>query len=184
MLTANGVITGAVGKALSAPSSSGATGGAAAGFQGEVVYNQIKVKGALNDGALAFTAAQTGAEGVYVPYIQDKCALGTLSGAEGFFYSDQFGGCDFTVLKDANGNWVGSHVHSSDACRSSIAAPPGSWTSVYTWRSGPYAREFGMAGSINVLCFVTRTHLNFVMVYIRGYPPKIADVRMAASVKL
>lgn len=184
MLSASDVITLSPNKPLTLPPNTGnSEGGQVAGFPAGVVFNQTKVTASVGDGGLKFaTSGGDGAAGVYIPATPDKCNVGVLAGPEGFFFSDQFGGCDFTVMKTNDGLWAGSHVYSSDACRANIAAVPAGWTTVHTWRSAPYARRYGMTGSNCVMCFVAKGSLKFVMVRVAGYPPKVAEAVMSASV--
>ena len=186
MFTAEKVITKAPGKKISLSGRSGCkAGNRVTGFSDLVKYNQGKVSGHIGEEGLQILGAgKGGAEGVFVPFEQGMATLGVLSGAEGFFISDQFGGCDFTILKNPQGQWAGAHVYSNDACRAAIADTPEGWTSVYTWRSGPYARRYGMSGSILVLCFVTKISLKFVMVRVQGFPPVVQAAVMSANVRL
>ncbi len=186
-MTAESLVANAPGKGVNMSGRSECEEGAhLVGFPAQVISYQGKVSGEVTEAGLKIGApGGDAAQGVFVPFKQDYATVGVLSGGECFFVSDQFGGCDFTVLKTADGRWAGSHVYSSDTCREAIAAVPEGWTNVYTWRSGPYARMFGMGGgSINVVCFVTGSHLKFVMLRIRGYPPTVAEARLSASVVL
>ena len=147
--------------------------------------NQLSVMGKVSSTAgLRLTVGGGGTPGVYVPATPDTCNVGVLLYGECFFYSDQFGGCDFTVLRDAAGNIYGSHVHSSAACRADIAAVPPGWSVLYTWRSGPYARLFGMTGSNSMLCFVTGNQLRFLYIRLQGTPNLVHDIREAASMRI
>lgn len=181
--TAESVINNAPGKGITMPGRP-SEGGQVTGFPTDVVFCQSKVTGTAGTGGLAISGTTGTATGVYVPATPNKCNMGVLSAGENFFFSDQFGGCDFTVLRDNNGNWAGSHVYSSDTCRQNIAAVPNGWEVVHTWRSSPYARKYGMSGSIAVCCFVTGTHLKFVVVRITGFPPTVGEAVMSASVVL
>ena len=183
-ITADGLITNAPGKGITTPSAPIA-GAQVAGFGASVVFNQKKVTAAVGPGGLAIADAQANGTGVYVPATPDQCNVGKLSAGENFFYSDQFGGCDFTVLQDPTGNWVGSHVFSSDACRNDIAAIPANWQTIYTWRSLPYAKKYGMSGSIAMCCFVSATHLKFVMLRVSGsLTPTVNEVVLSASIQI
>jgi hypothetical protein len=185
MFTAASVITKAPGKKINLSGRSGCkAGNRVTGFSELVKYNQGKISGHIGEGGLQILASgKGGVEGVFVPFEPGKATLGELSGAEGFFVSDQFGGCDFTILKNPQGQWAGAHVYSNDACRAAIAATPEGWTNVYTWRSGPYARRYGMSGSILVICFVTKISLKFVMVRVEGLGV-VKDAVLSAHVRL
>ena len=191
MMTAETLVTGAPGKSADFSGRSGCSDGShAAGFPPEVIYFSGKVSGAVTGSGLAITApGGGGTQGLFVPFEQDQATLGVLSGSDSFFISDQFGGCDFTVLKNPAGQWAGSHVYSNAACRAAITKTPPGWKHVYTWKSGPYARRFGFGSSIYVVCFVTKSNLKFVMLRIQGQPPSYAqrsvtEATLSASVAL
>jgi hypothetical protein len=165
--------------------------GRVAGFGNEVIFFNGAVNGEADISGLKITkidplvkANPAVSQGVFVPFKQDYATIGILTGTQGFFYSDQFGGCDFTILKSSKNEWVGSHVYSNVACRNAIATPPKDWNLVHTWKSGPYALKYGMSGSIHVACFVNKASLEFVMVRITGYPPKVSEVIRCETVRL
>lgn len=123
---------------------------------------------------LAFAADQSlASKGVFIQQITSRNALGTLTGGATFFLSDNFGGCDFAVLRNPAGAFVGAHVYSSDACRQAIQAVPNGWTFICSYSSKEEARldtNISLAnqvpnyGSMMILCSIVGNLVEFVLI--------------------
>ena len=193
MLTANAVVTHAVGKPLRFAGSSMAQaisgdlamGGSLAGFDPIVIHSSRPTEGRVSQGGLQIGTGSGSSRGIYIPAVQDKVTTGVLTGGAHFAYSDQFGGCDFTMLRDSGGNLVACHVYSSAPCRSAVAGGglPVGWTHIYTWRSSPYAQQWGYA-SIHCLAVLRGTKLTLVALKITGREPTVEDARLSAEVNI
>lgn len=192
MLTANSVITHAVGKPLTMNSTMAGEitqdpnmGGNVAGFAPNVIWSHRGIQGQVTNSSLYIGVGRGASRGVYIPAIQGFVACGRVTGGAHFAYSDQFGGCDFDILRDPAGTLVCCHVYSSDACRQAIAALPPGWTHIYKWRSGPYIQLWGY-DSINCLAVVRGTRLQICALRIARSTaaPIVREVRLSAEMQI
>jgi hypothetical protein len=86
-----------------------------------------------------------GANGAFIQYRKEMVTLG-IAMKGGFLASDQFGGCDLTILRNGAGHIMGAHVFSSPLCRACIAAPHAQWTVIGTWASTGYQAKWHTTG--------------------------------------
>ncbi|HEY8289705.1 MAG TPA: hypothetical protein VIG49_10580 [Acetobacteraceae bacterium] len=121
--------------------------------------------------------------GTFIRNIDDQVTVGLLI-RDGFIASDQFGGCDLTILKAPGGQFMGAHVYSSDACREAMKTPPLGWKVVGTWKSTGYAAKWPGNSALFGFAFIGGGKIKFVAMGLKGYPPTVANVELAATVNL
>lgn len=123
------------------------------------------------------------ATGTFIRNEDNKVTVGLLI-KDGFFASDQFGGCDLTILRSPGGQYMGAHVYSSPACREAIAAPPVGWRVVGSWKSAGYAEKWPGNSALFGFAFIGGGKLKFVAMGLKGYPPTVMNVELAATIDL
>lgn len=121
--------------------------------------------------------------GTFIRNEDDKVTVGLLI-RDGVIISDQFGGCDLTILKAPGGQIMGAHVYSSEPCRKAIADPPLGWKVMGTWKSAGYAEKWPGNGALFGFAFVGGGKVKFVAMGVKGYPPTIANVELASTISL
>ena len=121
--------------------------------------------------------------GTFIRNEDDKVTVGLLI-RDGFFASDQFGGCDLTIMQAPGGQFMGAHVYSSAACRDAIKVPPLGWKTVGTWKSTGYAEKWPGNSALFGFAFIGGGKIKFVAMGLKGYPPTVANVELAATVDL
>lgn len=173
MLSAGQVLAKAVGKRMNVPArfnnvaaTDQAMGGGLAGFAPEVVVASANVHGRVSRAGLEIGNGGA-ATGLYIPRIDDKVTVGVMQAGQSFAYSDGFGGCDLTILRNPQGRLIAAHVYSSNACRSAVAADalPAGWMHVYTWRSRGYITQWEYA---SVCCLAVLSGRRLKIVALRG----------------
>ena len=122
MLTASNLVANGVGSTIDVTCKSAIKEGSGLpGFGAEAIMYDGPVHGDLSGGVLSLKGGSlAGANGTFIRNMDNKVTLG-VSMAGGFIASDQFGGCDLTILRNPAGAFLGAHVYSNDACRSCIA---------------------------------------------------------------
>ena len=93
----------------------------------------------------------------------------------GFLFSDQFAGCDLTILRNPGGEILGAHVFSNTMCRACIAHLPHGWQAVGTWQSAGYSVKWNTTG-LSSFAFIEGNQLWVVAVGSKGYPATITNV--------
>lgn len=146
------------------------------GFDASCIVYSGAVGGSVAGGTLTMTAG--GADGIFIPNVDDKVTFGQMT-AGGFAASDQFGGCDVTVLRDGSGAYWSTHVYSSDACRGAVQAVPGGWSIVGTWSSAGYAAKHPDCGGLLVFTFLEEK-VKIVTIGVGGWPGTVKHVGLAA----
>lgn len=121
--------------------------------------------------------------GTFIRNTDDQVTVGLLV-RDGFIASDQFGGCDLTILKAPGGQIMGAHVYSSDACREAIKIPPLGWKVVGTWKSAGYAAKWPGNSALFGFAFVGGGQVKFVAMGLKGYPATVANVELAGTINL
>jgi hypothetical protein len=156
-------------------------GGAMAGFDPCCMIYSGPVNGSMSGGSISLAAPGGGAgNGTFIRNKDDYVTFGQVN-AGGFVVSDQFGGCDMTILKAPDGTFWGAHVYSSATCRAAVAAPPGGWSVVGTWSSNGYAAKHPDCGALFVFAFFEGGKVIIVTVGGGGYPLVVRHVGVAAS---
>ncbi len=117
--------------------------------------------------------------GTFICNEDDQVTFGQVS-AGGFLVSDQFGGCDMTILKSPNGTFWGAHVYSSDTCRAAVATPPAGWSVLGSWSSKGYVEKHTDCGALFVFTFFESGKVMIVTVGGGGYPLSVRHVGVAA----
>ena len=134
------------------------------------------VNASLSEDTLDISASSlSGRNGMFIRNKDDKVTMGLLL-KDDVLISDQFGGCDFAILKNPQGVIVGAHVFSSDECRACIAKLPPGWSEICTWKSDGYIAKWQGIGALIAFAFVDSKHVRIVIVGVGGYPGKITHV--------
>ena len=154
--------------------------GPLSGFLPNVVESFMGIHAGIEGNTLKLeNAGLGGSDGIFVPNEDDKVMAGILT-RDGVIVSDQFAGCDMTILRGGSAI-IGTHVYSSDACRNAIAKPPGNWVTVGTWTSKGYLEKWPGIGGLFAFAVVTGRHCDIVALGLKGYPPQISNVELGAS---
>lgn len=155
-------------------------GAAMTGFPPGCMVFAGPVERACLGGSLSLNTPANGTgNGTYICNKDDYVTFGQIT-AGGFLVSDQFGGCDMTILRAPDGTIWGAHVYSSDACRAAVSAPPAGWTVLGTWTSAGYAQKHPDCGALFVFTFVESSKVMIVTVGGGGYPVTVRHVGVAA----
>lgn len=142
------------------------------------------VFGELKDRTLSLEkSSMAQSNGTFIRNTDDQVTVGLLM-QDGFIVSDQFGGCDLTILKAPGGQIMGAHVYSSDACRNAIKTPPLGWKVLGSWKSTGYAAKWPGNSALFGFAFVGGGKITFVAMGLKGYPPTIANVELAGTINL
>jgi hypothetical protein len=140
--------------------------------------------GDLAKGVLTLEASgMSQANGTFIRNEDNQVTAGLLI-RNGFFASDQFGGCDLTILRSPGGHYMGMHVYSSTACRDAVKATPLGWKIVGTWKSTGYAEKWPGNSALFGFAFIGGGKIRFVAMGLKGYPPTVANVELASTVDL
>ncbi|MEO1492305.1 MAG: hypothetical protein AAFV19_09165 [Pseudomonadota bacterium] len=154
------------------------------GFGVEAIMFDGACHGTLSGSALSLDeSALAKANGTFICNKDDKVTMG-VAVAGGFLVSDQFGGCDLTIVKNPAGAVLGAHVYSSEKCRSCIAALPTGWSTVGTWKSSGYKAKWPNIGGLLAFAFIEGSKVKVVAAGIAGYPGKISNVELAHTFDL
>ena len=175
-LTAGGLLANGVGCKISVGCKDRIKKGSALpGFGPEAIMYDGPARGDLSGGVLSLEASGLGgANGTFIRNMDDKVTLG-VAVKGGFIVSDQFGGCDLTILRNPAGEILGAHVYSSASCRSCVASPPKGWSVIGTWQSNGYQAKWG-TGALLVFAFLEGGQIRIVAVGLKGYPMTISNV--------
>ncbi|MEO0911596.1 MAG: hypothetical protein AAFY59_01185 [Pseudomonadota bacterium] len=154
------------------------------GFASEVITYDGALEGSVSDGKLTLSAGGSlaASEGTFIRNMDERATVGP-SVKGGFLASDQFSGCDFTLLKNPAGTLLGAHVYSSENCRAAIQNVPKGWSIVGTWKSSGYIEKWQVTG-LFAFAFPEGNKVKVVAMGLKGYPPKIAQVELAATFDL
>ncbi len=159
-------------------------GAAMTGFDPCCVAYAGPVNGSVNGGNISLAAPAGGAgSGTFIRNKDDYVTFGQAT-AGGFLVSDQFGGCDMTILRAQDGTYWGAHVYSSDTCREAVADPPAEWSVIGTWSSNGYAARHPDCGALFVFTFFEGGKVLIVTVGGGGYPIAVRHVGVAATFDL
>ncbi len=182
MLTSDTLINGGLNSKLSMTcKSSITTSSSVAGFGPLVVEYSGPVYGELKGGTLSLEkSGWSQSNGVFIRNTDDKVTTGILVRG-GFFASDQFGGCDLTILRAPGGALMGAHVYSSDACRKAVQAVPNGWRVVGTWKSAGYLQKWPGISALFAFGFVEGTKIKVVAMGLKGYPPWVSNLELGAT---
>lgn len=185
MLTAASLVANGVGCTISVTCKSKIkAGGGLPGFGPEAMMYDGPVAGDLSGGALSLeTSSLARANGTFICNKDNKVTLG-VAVAGGFIVSDQFGGCDLTILRNPAGAILGAHVYSNEACRKCIASPPPGWRVVGTWQSKGYQAKWPGIGGLFAFAFIEGSKIKVVAMAVKGYPGKVSHVELAATFDL
>lgn len=107
--------------------------------------------------------------GIFIRNMDNRATMGVLATGS-VMISDQFSGCDFTVIRNPSGVIFGSHVHSDAASRACVnAGLPAGWTHLYTWKSAGYAlNKWPGVGGIVAFVFIEGNKIKLVVAGIAG----------------
>lgn len=158
------------------------------GFAPEAMMYDGPCNGSLSAGKLDWAVSLDGgslggANGTFIRNKDDKVTMGVAK-TGGFIASDQFGGCDLTILRNPAGAMLGAHVYSSDPCRTCVANPPFGWSVVGTWRSSGYAAKWPGLGGLIAFAFFEGKTVKVVAVGVKGYPGRISNLELAATFRI
>jgi len=154
------------------------------GFGAEAMMYDGPVDGDLSGGVLSLEACSlAGANGTFIRNKDNKVTIG-VAVAGGFIVSDQFGGCDLTILRNPAGAILGAHVYSNEACRACIASPPAGWRVVGTWQSKGYQAKWPGIGGLFAFAFIEGSQVKVVALALKGYPGKVSHVELADTFDL
>jgi hypothetical protein len=159
-------------------------GGAMAGFDPCCMVYSGPVQASVAGGTIALAAPALGAANGTFIRNKDDCVTFGQATAGGFLVSDQFGGCDMTILRAPDGAYWGAHVYSSASCRAAVAAPPDGWSVIGTWSSNGYAAQHPDCGALFVFAFFEGGKVVIVTVGGGGYPIAVRHVGIAAMFDL
>jgi hypothetical protein len=126
------------------------------GFNGKAMMYSGSVYGDFSPGKVSVTApGDSASNGTFVIWQNKMITAGTMV-AGGFIVSDQFGGCDLTIVRDSSGLLYGMHVHrskDSDA-RNYLGDFPVGWKLIGTWESRVYTQKWGEGKAVTIVPFV------------------------------
>jgi hypothetical protein len=97
--------------------------------------------------------------------------------------SDQFGGCEYTILRNPAGALFAAHVFidvGKTQFHDSLAHPPHGWDNLGTWQSSVNANRWNFP-TLLAIAFFERNQVTVVAVGARGYPAKIESVSIAKT---
>lgn len=182
MLTASNLVANGVGSTMTLTCKGKISEGSGLpGFGPQAVMYHGPVFGDLTNRTLSLLASSlSGANGTFIRNADDKVTVG-VAVPGGFVVSDQFAGCDLTMLRNPAGAILGAHVYSSEACRTCIASPPAKWRVVGTWQSKGYVERWTGIGGLFAFAFIEGTQIKVVAMGVKGYPPTISNVELAAT---
>ena len=156
-------------------------GGAMAGFPASCIVYSGAISGSVSDSSISLSKPSVGGgKGVFIRNKDDHVTFGQFV-AGGFLVSDQFGGCDMTILKAPDGSFWGAHVYSSASCRADVANCPGGWSVVGTWSSAGYAERHPDCAALFVFTFFEGGKAIVMTVGGGGYPITTRHVSVAAT---
>lgn len=153
-----------------------------AGVRGHIVLRSEAAVGEAR--SLTLGSGNHGTPGTFIQYEQNAVTLGAFP-AGGFVASDNFGGCDLTILRDPQHQLFGAHVYfeASHNCRDLIAGHPPGWHIVGTWRSLPYLNRWP-GHSIWAFAFIEQNNtVQVVAVGLKGMG-EIKKVDLADSFRI
>lgn len=159
-------------------------GGAMAGFPASCIVYAGAISGSVDANGISLSKPRIGGgKGTFIRNKDDRVTFGRFK-TGGFLVSDQFGGCDMTILKAPDGSFWGAHVYSSDACRADVANRPAGWSEVGTWSSAGYADSHADCAALFVFTFFEGGKAVVMTVGGGGYPITVRHVDVAATFDL
>lgn len=170
-----------LGKTITGGAKNGIGEGASmAGFDASCIVYAGPVHGSIAGNSISLAAPVGGnGNGTFICNKDDAVTFGQVT-AGGFLVSDQFGGCDMTILKAPNGSFWGAHVYSSPACRTAVQNVPAGWSVVGTWSSKGYAARHPDCAALFVFAFFEGAQILIVTVGGGGYPIAVRHVGVTA----
>jgi len=119
-------------------------------------------------------SSYSGANGVFIRNRDKMVTLG-VAARGAFIVSDQFAGCDLTILRNPAGQILGAHVYSNAMCRACIANLPKGWRVIGTWRSAGYQAKWKTT-ALFAFALIESDVVWVVAVGSKGHPLKITNV--------
>ena len=156
-------------------------GGAMAGFPASCIVYSGAISGSVSDTSISLSKPSLGGgKGVFIRNKDDYVTFGQFV-IGGFLVSDQFAGCDMTILKAPDGSFWGAHVYSSASCRSDVANCPAGWSIIGTWSSAGYVERHPDCSTLLVFTFFEGHKAIVMTVGGGGYPFIVRHVGVAAT---
>lgn len=170
MISANDLYTNAKGKGIALackyPAFSSGDSVAALGDKTKMFSKAVKAE--ILGGKISVSTAAAGTQnGVFVCDSPNYATMAEL-GQTQIVISDQFSGCDLTIIQRPDGGYMGSHVYSDPDCRKCVnEGLPAGWKHIATWKSSGWMPHWKCSGLV-AFAFIEASTVTFVFLGVGG----------------